>query len=193
MEKLLGVKDQKVLLDTNILIQATKAKTKEQRGCLMTFCGQNTTYICDTVYYEFLRHSNIRHFREKRAVIADWPKVDPMTDNQVLREDESVRKIFECLWTVYLYEMRKEPKRIIHVNTEDLWIASAAVHYKIDRILTTDHSGDFAPELFDDQSFDLGENLTVHLKTFRREQARKWWDEIQKTGEIRVECNSIGK
>ena len=47
--------------------------------------------------------------------------------------------------------------------------------------------------LLGDQSFDLGENLTVHLKTFRREQARKWWDEIQKAGEIRVECNSIGK
>ncbi len=192
VSRLLAMQNQKIVLDTNILIQATGGKTKEHRACLRDFCTQNVVLVTDTVYYEFLRNCNFDTFRRRRVLIEDWPGMERM---RILRDTEQVQNMREHLALLYLYVMRSDLRRFIALCAEDLWIAAAAVHYdadaKIDRILTTDHSGDFPPELFSSEQFDLGDGLVVYLKTFQRTKARRLWMEMQQAGNMSVSLRPL--
>lgn len=192
VKKLLDIQEKKIVLDTNILIQGTEGKTENHRKWIRDFCEQNFVVISDTVFYEFLRNCNFNNFRKRRVLVEDWPSMKPM---RILREDKSVKEMREHIAALYLHVMRDDPKRFLHLCKEDLWIAAAAAHYdhdeKIDRILTTDHSSDFPKEIFSDESFDLGNGLVVHLKTFRRVRAREMWMEMTKAGKIEVNISSL--
>jgi|GEM_PF-2340015 len=190
---LMAIRGISVLLDTNILIQGTGAKFQEQRVAITDFCKQNNVCICDTVFYEFMRNCSLKTFRQRRIQVESWigGKETPM---QVLAENDDVCRTFENLWILYLYLMRSEPKRLIHLSKEDAWISAAAVHHKIDNILTTDDSGDYPSEVFSSRSFDLGKEksgLILHLKTFRREAAREHWKIMLKTKSINVSFQSF--
>lgn len=98
--------------------------------------------------------------------------------------------MFEQLWMLYLHHLRKDPRRFVHQNMRDLMIASVAVKNRVDNILTTDHSGDFPPEVFEDTAFDLGEEgsaLVLHLKKFRRASAREHWMGLMQSGKTEVD------
>lgn len=191
VRRLLNIERMPVVLDTNILINAFEAKTQQHREWIVEFCKKQDIHICDTVYYEFLRNVNIRRFRERRAKIASWAMADFLDDDSILREDAAVGGMYEKLWLLYLNVMNVEPKRMMHIPTEDLWIAAVTVLHRIDHILTTDDSGDFPPEIWLDERFDFGANLHLHLKTFRREDARRYWMEMRRRSQIEIDLRSV--
>ncbi len=161
----------KVYLDTNILIAASSDRPV-QRDAIHQFCLQNDTNISDTVYWEFLRNCNVETYRKKRIILENI-----LGDSKrIHRDDEVVEKHFAQLVFLYLYVLRDEPKKQPDRNINDLWIAAACIS-KCDYLLTCEHekSRDFLPELFDDESFDLGRNIRVHLKTFKRKEAGEFW------------------
>ncbi len=160
--------DMDLLIDTNILITLAGSNSL-QRRTIADLTGQNKAFVCDTVFWEFMRNCNLEKFRERMEVLQKGK------DLEFIREDADVRRMFPSLWLTYLCCLRNRPMRMVRNNIPDMWIAATAVQKKIDHILTTDHSGDYPPELFDDQEFYIGKNTTLHLKTFNRERARDYW------------------
>jgi len=192
LAELLTLQRMRVLLDTNILIQGADARCLEQRKAIQDFCKQNEVCICDTVFYEFLRNCSPEKFRRRMRQVESWSRKTGMMP--VLPENEKIPRTFESLWILFLSVMRADPKRLIHLNKEDLWIAAAAAGHGIDHILTTDHSGDYPPEAFDDRSFDISmekSHLVLHLKTFKRNWAREQWKTLMKAGSANIDIRSF--
>jgi len=163
------IKDFHLVYDTNIFDKLT-CENNRHRNAVALISAQNTPVICDTVYWEFLRNCNLDKFRNRRR---------KLTENGysiIAHEDANVKKIFVTLWMTYLAALKNDPRKMARIPVPDLWIAAFCVEKKYDRILTMD-GGDFPIELWEDQRFDLGENFPVHLKTFKREEANRYWAE----------------
>ncbi|MEK7137009.1 MAG: PIN domain-containing protein [Patescibacteria group bacterium] len=177
------MRGKRLLLDTNILIAGCTAG-REQKTIIADVVGQNDVCICDTVFWEFMRNCNANTFRERMGFLgADWAGTKLL---DVVHEDADIKKMHQRLWLVYLFVLRKKPLAMVNIPSPDLWIAASCVHHRMDNILTTDHSGDYPDELFTERSYPIGRNITLHLKTFRRERARELWREMQQEGKIEV-------
>lgn len=184
------VQGERLLLDTNILIVGCTAN-REQKTIIAEVIRQNDVSVCDTVFWEFMRNCSAETFRERMGFLeGDWAGTKLL---DVLHEDVEVKKMYQRLWLMYLFVLRKRPIVMMDIPPPDLWIAASCVHHRIDNILTTDHSGDYPDELFTDRSYPIGKNIMLHLKTFRRERARELWREMLREGKIEVEFGDFWK
>src|SRR3989338_1349005 len=161
------IKDFHLVYDTNIFDKLT-CENNRHRNAVALISAQNTPVICDTVYWEFLRNCNLDKFRNRRR------KLTENGHSVIEHEDQDVRDMFKTLWMTYLAALKNDPRRLSMIPVPDIWIAAFCVAKKYDRILTMDHQ-DFPLELWEDQRFDLGHNFPVHLKTFRRQEAGRYW------------------
>lgn len=167
------IKDFQLVYDTNILCKACD-KNAQIRDAVSVISGQNTPIICDTVFWEFLRNCNLDTFRLRRKFL------EASGHTHIEHEDHAVGEMYTKLWMTYLAAFKNDPKRLSKIPVPDLRIAAFCVEKRYDRILTEDNTGDFPPELFDTMSFKIGNNFTIHLKTFKRETARMLWIDAQK-------------
>ena len=157
-----------LVMDTNVLCKMFDAKAS-QRDAIAEIAGRNQPIICDTVFWEFLRNCGLNKYRER---IQFLEKHGLTTFG---REDSSVRKMYFTLWMTYLSFYKRDPRRMANIPVPDIWIAAFCVQKNYDYILTLDHTGDFPTEVFDDQAFYIGDKITLHLKTFNRQKAVRYW------------------
>ena len=160
------IKDIKLILDTNVLITASDGK-KFQKEAIADIAGQNKTYICDTIFWEFLRNCSLDKFRARFGFLSNKKLLE------VEHEDENVQRMYRAIWATYLCCYHDNPKKMSSIKIPDLWIVATATQRGIDNILTID-TEDFPDELFDKKSFYIGKDTSVILTTFNRDRAKAY-------------------
>jgi predicted nucleic acid-binding protein len=168
----------KVLLDTNVIITACSANSAETE-LVADLCAEMDVKLCDTVYWEFLRNTNLDKFRTRRSKLATWHGGDLAAEQQILHEGRQVRDTYDRLLTVLLYLLRNDPARALAFATPDLWIAATCVENRLDHILTLNVK-DFPRELFS-VVFQLNNHEHPFcLLRFERDIARDTWRALTK-------------
>lgn len=185
LERFLAIRNRRVILDTNIIIQGCTEAHKSQRQAIETFSIQNVVRITETIHYEFLRNLSIDSFRRRYRAL--WE----MVGGRALAEnDPLVQKWFRILTLVYFFIMKRNVNKLIFDSQEnDRWITATALGYGISHILTTDHGNGFPMEIFDDEVFDLSTNthrLHLHCKKVNVDNIVRYWKEIQERGGIHL-------
>lgn len=189
IESLAGIRDYrqqrspKVFLDTNILI--TGCGKPHERKLIIDLCAELDVCISDTVYWEFLRNTNIDSFRERRSMLSNWPGGDLAREDRIQREDRDVGEMHARLFLLLLWFHQKDPRRVLKYLTPDLWIAAALVHYRADHVLTT-NPDDFPEALFSPIACVTSGEFKVHLLAFDRPKVREAWAHLQASPEFSV-------
>lgn len=147
------IRDERFLLDTSILITMCDGLAVQKKG-LAALAAQNRPFICDTIAWEFIRHCGADTYRHRIGFLGEKGLLN------YLHETAAVQKKYRAVWMTYLCAFKADPMRMIRLVIPDLWIVAAAVEHKVDTILTTDHSGDFPPELFDEKKYYIGRGRT---------------------------------
>lgn len=188
VEEYLATKKPRVLLDTNILIKGCDGKPIE-RKLIQKLCAHMDIFVSDTVYWEFLRNTNLESFRERRSYLAKWPNGDFLREEAILRESIEVKTMHSRLFALLLWLHSKELHKVVKLLTPDLWIAAAAISSKADHILTTNTS-DFSEKLFSKVACIKDGELKVYLLTFQREHIKHTWLMLRSEPSFQVHIQS---
>lgn len=170
-------------LDTNILIIAY-GNNRFQRDAIAEIASQNQTFVCDTVYWEFLRNCGLEKFRERHHILTTNNLLHPLSEY-----DDAVKKTYQNIWVTYLAHYKNEPKKMSTIKIPDLWIVAAVAQKGIDKILTSDES-DFPDGLFTKEKYYLGKDTSIILATFNRIKANQLLLDAQRNG-ITVDIRSL--
>jgi predicted nucleic acid-binding protein len=180
----LHIQKRDVLLDTNVLMQAFSAKAKHvmvNEG-IRVFCKQNNIYICDTVYWEFLRNSSIETFRVRHKELQNWIVQAALRKGSVAILHEAypeVQRRFEELTLVSLYLHKHSPEQFIHSTVADRWIIACALTHGVHHILTMERQGnDYPEQLFDTATYTFSSECTLRLHTYNEQKGNSLWGEI---------------
>lgn len=184
-----AAKAPRVLVDTNILNYGTEGSA-EKRTFIQQLCTKLDMYICDTVYWEFLRNVNVETFRKRRIEIASWKEGDLLKEQGIVREDENVRTMHCQIFLLLLMLNERDPKHVLHLLSPDLWIAAVAITHRHDYVLTTNKK-DFPSELFEEIADVSTGDFHVHLLLFRREHVRELWKKLDRERTIVLRCDGF--
>jgi hypothetical protein len=120
--------------------------------------------------WEFLRNCSLDKFRNRRR------KLTENGYSVIEHEDQKVQDMFVTLWVTYLAALKNDPRRLARIPVPDIWIAAFCVAKRYDKILTMDDR-DFPDALWKGERFEFGDKFPAYLKTFRRDEARRYWQE----------------
>lgn len=181
----LAIRGQKVLIDTNILILCFGEAKSEQRKILKEFFKQNQIYICDTVYWEFLRNTSVENFRKKHETLHEW-----IGKNGLLFEEGTIIKAnFEWMSLIYFHVLGKKMnnvKKYLGSNPNDRWILTTALTYEVSFILTSDHGGGFLQEILNEKKYRLGNGSDVYLYSSNLSKIEEHFNQIQADGVVKA-------
>ncbi len=160
----------RILVDTNVLNTAlTSRKTHELYKQFPVVAANNELSICDTVYYEFLRNCSLATYRDRVKALNN---IKPAI--KILRENDSY---FHTIWCLYMYALRNDPKKILSIEHQDIFIAACAIGAKIDAVLTENYR-DFPSEIFTKTELTVSTQITLYLMEFKRVEARNLWNNL---------------
>ncbi len=177
-----------VLLDTNVLISVHGGKS-EERQIVSKICSVLDISISDTVYWEFLRNTNIENFRERRKFLSELNSGKLLHEDAIHREDDNIKEMHARLFLLLLSEYRSDPRRAYSLLTPDLWIAASAIQHSVDHILTANHA-DFPSVLFVKVAKINCAGTAFSLLKFDRLKARQIWISLNKNPVFEINAQS---
>jgi len=211
VKRLMGVRGATMLVDTSVLIAGIDYSEFE-RKVISDFCAQNSVIICDTVYWEFLRNTNLVTFRKRFSTLQAWPGSQTDEGEVFLPDKKDAKKIqavkvktilplpintkskrvYKSLNALILERTKEKPLSFLirdENDMRDMWIAATSVGYRIDNVLTTDRQKGFHPSIFSSSNYKISKRLTISLKHFKRNLAEQTWFNMSRRGSITVKID----